>query len=282
MSTTLTIGYSPCPNDTFIFYALVHGKVRVPDIVFRERLEDVETLNLMALNGALDITKISFHALGHVRQQYALLRSGSALGRGCGPLIVAKPGKNIADLKRGAIAIPGKLTTATLLLRLFDSSIENVIVMTFDRIMEAVSREEVTAGIIIHESRFTYPLYNLEKMLDLGEWWEQFSGLPVPLGGILGKRSLGRDVLLRVESGIRESLLYARTHPQEVLEYCERYSQEMNHSVMNNHIELYVNDFSIDLGYEGFAAVCRLFHEAEIRGIFPHCHEPFFAEENQS
>lgn len=282
MSTTLTIGYSPCPNDTFIFYALVHGKVRVPDIVFRERLEDVETLNLMALNGALDITKISFHALGHVRQQYALLRSGSALGRGCGPLIVAKRGRNIADLKRGAIAIPGKLTTATLLLRLFDSSIENVIVMTFDRIMEAVSREEVTAGIIIHESRFTYPLYNLEKMLDLGEWWEQFSSLPVPLGGILGKRSIGSNILLRVESGIRESLLYARTHPQEVLEYCERYSQEMNHSVMTNHIELYVNDFSIDLGYEGLAAVRRLFHEAEIRGIFPHCHEPLLAEENQS
>jgi len=281
MSIALTIGYSPCPNDTFIFYALVRGKVRVPGIEFDERLEDVETLNLMALNGTLDITKTSFHALGHLRQQYALLQSGGALGRGCGPLIVAKPGRTIADLKTGPIAIPGKLTTANLLLRIFDPSIENVIIMPFDRIMEAISREDMTAGIIIHESRFTYQLYNLEKMLDLGEWWEQFTGLPIPLGGILGKRSLRRDILLRVESGIRESLQYARTHPQEVMEYCSKHSQELNHDIMYKHIDLYVNDFSFDLGSEGIAAVYRLFHEAEIRGIFPHSNTPLLAEDEQ-
>lgn len=279
MTKTLTIGYSPCPNDTFIFYALTHGKVRVPGIEFREQLEDVETLNRMALDGGLDITKISYHALGHLRENYALLRAGGALGRGCGPLIVARAGTTVSDLKKGSVAIPGKLTTAYLLLRLFDPSIENVQAMTFDRIMDAVSKGNVTAGLIIHESRFTYPLYNLKKLLDLGEWWERYSGLPVPLGGILGKRTLGRDILLPIEEGIRESLRYAQRHPDEVMDYCRQHSQEMDRNVMRSHIDLYVNDFSLDLGQEGLAAVRRLFDEAEARGIFPRSDKPLLAEE---
>jgi len=279
MKQILTIGCSPCPNDTFIFYALIHGKVRIPRIQFREQLEDVETLNRMALEGKLDITKISYHALGYLREQYALLRSGSALGRGCGPLIVAKPGTTLEAIKKGTIAIPGTLTTASLLLRLYDPSIVNLVVMTFDRIMDAVSTGAVTAGLIIHESRFTYPRYNLEKLLDLGEWWEQHSGLPLPLGGILGKRSLGRNVLLSVEAGIRESLHYANAHLDEVLHYCKQHSQEMDETVMKSHIELYVNDFSLDLGQEGLAAVRRLFDEAEASGIFPRSDKPLLAEE---
>jgi 1,4-dihydroxy-6-naphthoate synthase len=277
MTQTLTIGYSPCPNDTFIFYALVHGMVRVPGIAFREQLEDVETLNRMALDGTLDFTKISYHALGHLREQYALLRSGGALGKGCGPLLVAQPGTKLSDLKKGAIAIPGKLTTAYLLLRLFDPALEHVLVMPFDRIMGAVSMEKAIAGLIIHESRFTYPLYNLEKVLDLGEWWERQFCLPIPLGGILGKRKLGRSVLLRVETGIRESLHYARTHPHEVMEYCRKHSQELDEKVLCSHIDLYVNDFSLDLGNEGLAAVCRLFAEAENRGVFPRSDKPLLA-----
>jgi len=279
MKQQITIGYSPCPNDTFIFYALVHGKVHVPGIEFREQLADVETLNRMALESSLDITKISFHALGHLREQYALLRSGSALGRGCGPLIVAKPGTRFEDIKKGVIAIPGKLTTATLLLRLLDPTIENTIVMAFDRIMDAVVKGDASAGLIIHESRFTYPLYKLEKLLDLGAWWEKHSGLPIPLGGILGKRSLGRDILLSIEAGIRDSLHYANAHPDEVLQYCKQHSQEMDDTVMKNHIDLYVNDFSLDLGQEGLAAVRRLFDEAEASGIFPHSDKPLLAEE---
>jgi 1,4-dihydroxy-6-naphthoate synthase len=275
----LTIGYSPCPNDTFIFYALVHGYVRVPGLEFREQLADVETLNQMALESSLDITKISYHALGHLREQYALLRSGSALGRGCGPLIVAKPGTTLEDIKRGTIAIPGKLTTASLLLRLYDPSITNVVVMTFDRIMSAVSTGEVIAGLIIHESRFTYPLYKLEKLLDLGEWWEHHSRLPIPLGGILGKRSLGRDLLLQVEEGIRSSLRYANAHADKVLSYCKLHSQEMDETVMKSHIDLYVNDFSLDLGREGLAAVRRLFDEAEACGIFPRSGKALLADE---
>jgi 1,4-dihydroxy-6-naphthoate synthase len=279
MMKTLTIGYSPCPNDTFIFYALTHGKVRVAGIEFREQLEDVETLNRMAVDGGLDITKISYHAFGHLRENYALLRSGGALGRGCGPLIVARAGTTLGDLKKGSVAIPGKLTTAYLLLRLFDHSIENVTVMTFDRIMDAVSKGDATAGLIIHESRFTYPRYKLEKLLDLGEWWERYSGLPIPLGGILGKRSLGRDLLLRVEEGIRESIRYAGAHPDEVMGYCRRYSQEVDEKVMRSHIDLYVNTFSLDLAREGLSAVRRLFAEAEARGIFPSADKPLLAEE---
>jgi 1,4-dihydroxy-6-naphthoate synthase len=279
MKQQLTIGYSPCPNDTFIFYALVHGKVHVPGIEFREQLADVETLNRMALEGTLDITKISFHALGHLREQYALLRSGSALGRGCGPLIVAKPGTRFEDIKKGVIAIPGKLTTASLLLRLLDPAIENTVVMVFDRIMDAVVKGNASAGLIIHESRFTYPLYKLEKLLDLGAWWEKHSGLPIPLGGILGKRSLGRDILLSIEAGIRKSLQYANAHPDEVLRYCKQHSQEMDENVMKNHIDLYVNDFSLDLGKEGLAAVRRLFNEAEASGIIPRSGRPLLAEE---
>jgi len=279
MTQTITIGYSPCPNDTFIFYALIHGKVGIPGIAFRDQLEDVETLNRMALDSALDITKISYHALGHLRERYALLRSGGALGRGCGPLIVAKPGTRIANLRHGVIAIPGKLTTAYLLLRLFDPSISEVRVMTFDKIMDAVSRKEVQAGLIIHESRFTYPLYNLDNLLDLGKWWEDLSGLPIPLGGILGRRSLGRDMLLQIEAAIRESLRYARTHSDEVIEYCKRHSQEMDEAVMRNHIDLYVNDFSLDLGTEGLHAIRRLFGEAESRGIFSRSDKPLLADE---
>ena len=279
MTQTLTIGYSPCPNDTFIFYALIHGKVKVPGIAFREQLEDVETLNRMALDKKLDFTKISYHALGHLRNEYALLRTGSALGRGCGPLIVARPNTNLADLNNGCIAIPGTLTTAYLLLRLFNPTLTNISVMTFDRIMDAVSKGNVAAGLIIHESRFTYPLYSLVKLQDLGEWWENYSGLPIPLGGILGKRSLGRDVLLSVEAGIRESLHYANSHPDEVLKYCMLHSQEMDEKVMKNHIDLYVNDYSLDLGPEGLTAVHRLFAEAELHGILPHTEKTLLAEE---
>jgi 1,4-dihydroxy-6-naphthoate synthase len=278
MSATLTIGYSPCPNDTYLFYALVHGKAGAPDVVVRERLEDVETLNRLAQEAVLDITKVSYHAAGLLREGYALLRSGSALGRGCGPLIVARPGTTLDDVRRGTVAIPGRLTTASLLLRLFDPRMQAAAVMTFDRIMQAVATGTVTAGLIIHESRFTYPQYGLEQLADLGEWWERHSGLPVPLGGIMARRTLGPDRIRQVEKAIRESLRYAREHEDEVLAYCRLHSQEMDATVMRSHIGLYVNDFTRDLGDEGAAAIHRLFREAEEQGIIPPFAGPLFAD----
>jgi len=269
VNRTLTIGYSPCPNDTYIFYALVHGKVRVPGVSFRERLEDVETLNRLALDGALDLTKISYHALGRLRGAYALLRSGGALGRGCGPLIVARPGTAPEDLPHGTIAIPGMLTTAYLLLRLYDPRIRSLSVMPFDRILKAVADGVVEAGLIIHESRFTYQLYGLSSLVDLGEWWEGRTGLPIPLGGILGRRSLGAETLIIIEQAIRESLRYAREHEDEVMTYCRKHSQEMDEQVMRSHIALYVNDFTQDIGDEGVAAVERLLADAEANGLIP-------------
>ena len=276
---TIMIGYSPCPNDTFIFYGLVHQKIRIPGIKFQEQLQDVETLNRMALGGSLDITKVSYHALGHLRDTYALLRSGGALGRGCGPLVVARSGTKLKDIKNNTIAIPGELTTAFLLLRLYDPSITNVEVMAYDRIMQAVTEGAVVAGLIIHESRFTYPLYNLEKLLDLGEWWEGRTGMPIPLGGILGKRSLGRDTLLKIETAIQDSIRYAHRHTDDVLAYCKQFAQEIEAAVMKSHIDLYVNDFTRDLGQEGIAAVQRLLTEAESRTIFPPSGKPLLAEE---
>lgn len=186
---TLNIGYSPCPNDTFIFYALIHGKIYTGDLKFKEILLDVETLNQKALNAELDLTKISYHAFGYLQDKYSLLRAGCALGRGCGPLVVVKHDYAMEDLRNKRIAIPGRLTTAYLLLQLFDSAFVGacntpptpyplpltpvIIEMPFHKIMDAVAREEVDAGLIIHESRFTYPSYGLKQVIDLGEWWKK-------------------------------------------------------------------------------------------------------------
>ncbi|HXX58219.1 MAG TPA: 1,4-dihydroxy-6-naphthoate synthase, partial [Thermodesulfovibrionales bacterium] len=182
----LTLGYSPCPNDTFIFYALVHQKIDTGNLRLREVLLDVETLNRKALRAEFDITKVSFHAYGHLRDAYSLLSSGSALGRGCGPLIVARSRTSTKDLRGLKVAIPGRLTTAYLLLQLYDPAMTgNIVVMPFDRILDSVQRGDVDAGLIIHESRFTYQDHGLFEVEDLGRWWEGETGLPIPLGCII-------------------------------------------------------------------------------------------------
>ncbi len=274
----LSLGYSPCPNDTFIFYGLIHGKVSCPDIEFIERLEDVETLNQLALEGQLDLTKISYHALGHLRDDYVLLHSGGALGRGCGPLVIAKEATTMAQLHGKKIAIPGQLTTANLLLRLYSDGYEDVLILPFDKIIGAIEQGKADAGVIIHESRFTYRQYGLEKVLDLGEWWEQESGYPIPLGGILAKRALGTKLIQQIDIALRESIKYAYTHPHEPQTYIKQHAQELDDDVIRNHIELYVNDFSLDLGEEGIQAVTCLLNRAEERGIIPACELPLFAE----
>lgn len=263
-----TLGYSPCPNDTFIFYALVHRKIDTGDLRFKEILLDVETLNQKALNSELDITKVSFHAYGFLRDKYHLLSSGGAMGRGCGPLVVAKNKITMNNLKGKRIAIPGRLTTAYLLLQLYDPAFAaDVVVMPFNMIMDAVKGGAVDAGLIIHESRFTYPDYGLIGIKDLGEWWEDETGLPIPLGCIIGKRSLGMELIHTFDHLVRESVEYAFSHRDETKGYIRAHSQELEDDVMEQHINLYVNDYSIDPGGEGLRAVEELFKRAEEKGI---------------
>ena len=265
---SVTLGYSPCPNDTYIFFGLVHAKIAGAPAC-EEVLEDIETLNWLALRGELDLTKISFHALAHLREEYCLLHSGGALGRGCGPLVVAREEVAPQQLKNKKIAIPGELTTAALLLRLFDPEIEQLEVMPFDRIMGATERGEVDAGVIIHESRFTYPEYGLAKVIDLGEWWEGESGHPIPLGGILARRSLGAELIGRIDRALVQSIEYAHANPDAVRSYIRDHAQEMELEVMQAHIDLYVNKYTLDYGPDGEAAIFDLIGRAERAGIAP-------------
>lgn len=275
---TLSLGYSPCPNDTFIFYGLIHDKIPCSNITFKEQLEDVETLNRLALDGVLDLTKISYHAFGHLRDQYALLRSGGALGRGCGPLVIAPQQVTMEQLRGKKIAIPGQLTTANLLLQLYGEGYEDLLILPFEQVMPAIQDGQADAGVIIHESRFTYQQYGLKQVLDLGQWWEQDSGCPIPLGGILAKRSLGTETINRIDTALQQSVRYAYAHPQEPGDYIRQHAQELEEEVVRSHIDLYVNDFSIDLGNEGIQAVTTLFSRAEERGIIPASRFPLFAE----
>ena len=266
---TLSLGFSPCPNDTYIFHALVHGRVAMPSASFAAPLlEDVETLNAWAIEGRLDVTKLSFHALGHVLDRYALLRTGAALGRGCGPLLVAG-GARSDRMDAWRIAIPGELTTAALLLRIYRPECRNLVVLRFDRIMEAIARGEVDAGVIIHESRFTYRDQGLHCIQDLGEWWEQTTGLPIPLGCIAVRRTLAPTLGGEVEAAIAASIRWADEHPADGWDYIRRHAQEMAPEVMRSHIGLYVNDFSRDLGDDGLHAVRELLHRGAEAGIFP-------------
>lgn len=273
----LSLGYSPCPNDTFIFYALSHGRIPLAGLQIRERLEDVETLNSLALDQALDLTKISYHAFGHLRRDYALLRSGSALGRGCGPLVVAREPRDLASLRGCPIAIPGRLTTANLLLQLCDLGFEKVVAMPFHRIMAAVAAGEVEAGVIIHESRFTYQELGLHQVIDLGLWWEADSGLPIPLGGILARRSLGVELIETIDDALRQSIEFAQNHPEQTRSYIKQHSQELADDVIDSHIALYVNQFTRDLGEEGVDAITTLLQRAEARSLIPPCSLPLFA-----
>lgn len=266
----LTLGFSPCPNDTFIFHALVHGladklglKLSSPE------LADVETLNEWAMHRRLDVTKISFHALGHVLDDYKLLSSGAALGRGCGPLLVASRKVDRQEIAALRIAIPGRYTTAAMLLRLFASECRNLVSLRFDEIMPAIVRGEVDAGVIIHESRFTYQDQGLLAVQDLGAWWEETSGCPIPLGCIAARRTLGDEVINLIEKGIKLSVLQAFENPEFSRIYIKSHAQEMDEQVIGQHISLYVNDFSIDLGEEGRKAIKIFWQRGREAGIIP-------------
>ena len=273
----LTLAYSPCPNDTFIFTPWVEGHLAgAPPVV--ERFEDIDTLNRIALAGEADVVKISFHAYGHLRERYCLLRSGGALGRGCGPLVVARTPFAESELAAKTVAIPGKLTTAALLVRLFAPALSesNITVMPFDDIIPAVCRGQVDAGVIIHESRFTYQRHGLTQIVDLGEWWERTTAHAIPLGGIAMRRDLGEALIRRTEQALTASVDYAFAHPDSVWPTIRRHAQEMEDEVMRQHIALYVNDFTRDYGVEGEAAIHYLLETAESLGIVPHSSQPLF------
>jgi 1,4-dihydroxy-6-naphthoate synthase len=264
----LTLGYSPCPNDCFIFDALVHKKIDTQGLDFEVTLADVETLNKNALNGLFDVTKLSFHAYAYSLDKYILLRSGSALGFNCGPLLIKQKGSLLKSSSEWKVAIPGKLTTANFLLSLAYPEVKNKIEMVFSEIENAVLSGEVDAGLIIHENRFTYLDKGLEKILDLGEYWDGLINAPIPLGGIAIKRDLPEPLKEKVNSLIKESVNFAFAHPESSMPYVRLHAQEMSDEVMRKHINLYVNDFSADLGEVGKNAVTLLFDKAKQLGLF--------------
>ena len=257
----LAFGFTPCPNDAFAFHALVHGLVPAPFEV-EPVLLDIEELNRRAAGAELELTKLSFGAATAAGDRYRLLRSGAALGRGVGPLVVAREAGSLEKAVAGRVAVPGRETTAFLLLRLAVPSLGEVVELRYDRILDAVVAGEVDAGLIIHESRFTYREHGLVSVADLGEWWEGDTGLPVPLAGIFARSDLERDVVEEAEAAIRASVEYAFAHPEASRDYVHSLSHEMSDEVCAAHIALYVNASSVDIGDEGFVAIDRLLGRA--------------------
>jgi len=256
---TLTLGFSPCPNDTFIFDALVNKKIDTRNLDFKVVMEDVETLNQNALNGNLDVTKLSFPAFFKSGHEYILLNSGGALGEGVGPLLISNTQLPLSKIAASTIAIPGLNTTANLLLSFAFPAANQKKIMGFDEIENAVLDGKTTLGVIIHESRFTYQLKGLTKVVDLGAFWEQSMHVPIPLGGIAIKRSIEKSISRQVEKLIRESVLFAYENYPPVPDYVKENAVELDEAVMMQHIELYVNDFSLDFGEKGKEAIEALY-----------------------
>ena len=265
----LSLGFSPCPNDTFIFDAMVHGKIDTEGLEFDLYMEDVEELNQRAFRGELDITKLSYHAFGHLLSKYILLDAGSALGNNCGPLLIAKSSIPDSDIQHSSIAIPGKYTTANFLLSLAYPEAQQKKELLFSEIETAVLGGAVNAGLIIHENRFTYQDKGLVKLIDLGEFWEDKTKMPIPLGGIVVKRGLPSEIQEKVNRVMQRSVAFAQENPDETREFVRQYAQEMDEKVMFQHIGLYVNDYTRNLGEKGRAAVQLLFDMAVERGIIP-------------
>ncbi len=270
MNEPLELAYSPCPNDTYIFAALTNGLLADAPPV-RVAYLDIDELNDSAAHARYPLTKVSYGAIPYLTRHYTILRSGGALGRGCGPLVVARPEheKTWEALDDPVVAIPGERTTAFLLLQLALKRRPRTRIMRFDRIVDAVASGEVDAGLIIHESRFTYQRFGLHQLLDLGAWWEGATGRPIPLGAILARRDLSRERALAIDAAVRSSLAFARSDENAIMPYVREHAFEMDDAVMRAHIALYVNDYSLDLGDEGIAAVDALFERGRNAGILP-------------
>lgn len=286
----LTLGFSPCPNDTFIFDAFIHNKIDCEGLQFHVEYHDVETLNAKAFRGELDITKLSYHAFAYALEDYELLDAGSALGFGVGPLLICRDkalaeelagyvGKEMPDkFKDLRIGIPGKYTTANFLLSLAFPSLQNKEILVFSEIEQSLLDGDIDVGLIIHENRFTYMEKGLHKVVDLGDFWERTTGSAIPLGGIVIKRSLPREVKQKVNRLIAESVRFGFSHPKSGIEYIRSHAQEMEESVMYKHIELYVNKYSEDLGEEGKKAILEMFEKAKELNLVPSTNKNIFLE----
>jgi len=279
----LTLGFSPCPNDTFIFDALIHQKIDTDGLTFEVSYDDVETLNQKAMKGQLDITKLSFHAFAYAASQYALLDAGSALGFGVGPLLISHKfdTETLAERIKSdpgslRVGIPGKYTTANFLLGIAYPELQNKQELVFSEIETALLEDQIDLGLIIHENRFTYADRGLTKIVDLGDYWEKLTGCAIPLGGIVINRNLDREIQLKVNRLVRESVEYAFAHPKSGIDFIREHAQAMDEAVMYKHIELYVNKYSINLGAEGRKAVDTLFKLAQERNIIPSIQENLY------
>ena len=280
-ATTLTLGFSPCPNDCFIFDALVHEKIDTEGLKFEMLLEDVEALNQRAFRKELHITKLSYHAYIYLTKYYQLLDAGSALGNGCGPLLIAK-NENVKDrLSQNPdlrVAIPGKYTTANFLFSLAFPAFKSKVETVFSEIENDVVSGKADAGVIIHENRFTYQQKGLKKLVDLGEYWETLTLSPIPLGGIVVQRELPEELKQKINRLVRKSVEYAFSNPKASLDFVRAHAQEMSEEVMYKHIELYVNSYSIDLGKDGKRAIQMLFDKAKEIGLIPELKEALYLE----
>lgn len=263
------MGFSPCPNDTFIFDAMVHGRIDTEGLEFDYFLTDVEELNRKALGSDVDITKISYHAYAYAAKNYLILDAGSALGHRNGPLLISKKRIGISELPGLRIAIPGKYTTANLLFSIAWPDVVNKKEYLFSNIEDALLKDEVDAGLIIHETRFTYYRRGLHKLADMGEYWETLTGLPIPLGAIVIKRSIPDDIAQKVNRVIRRSLEHAYKDSFASYDFVSGNAKEMDSTIMNNHIKLFVNEYTINLGSKGKEAIVELFRIAGEKGVIP-------------
>ncbi len=263
----LSLGFSTCPNDTFIFDAMVHGKVDTEGLAFDVVMTDVEELNRLAFRHDIQITKLSYHAFAHVAANYSLLHAGSALGHKNGPLVIGLPPLPAEFPDDATVAIPGKYTTANLLFSIFYPGITRKREMLFSEIESALLNKQADAGVIIHENRFTYEGKGLAKISDLGELWEAATALPIPLGGIAADKKLPLEVRQKIDRVMKRSVLYALAHPASSAAFVKKYARELDEEVVMQHIGLYVNDFTVDLGEEGTCAVGYLFRKAAKTGI---------------
>ncbi len=264
----ITLGFSTCPNDTYIFDALVNGKIDAQGLKFIPVLADVEELNSRALEGDLDVTKLSYHAYGHVSDNYKVLDAGSALGWGNGPLVVSKRKIYTDEVQHTRIAVPGKLTTANFLTGIAFPDAKNKQYYLFSDIEEVVLSDAADVGVLIHENRFTYAERGLQLIMDLGKFWEKTTQLPIPLGGIMVNRRIPDDVQVIIQRLIRESLTFAYENPGSAMAYMKKYAQEMREDILLKHVDTFVNDFSLSLGEEGRAAINKLLEKGSSLGLF--------------